>query len=40
MQSKGATHFENHIVGGGGSPQRVDWATDYYGVTAHAAWQF
>ncbi len=40
MQSSGATHFENHVVGGGGSPQRVDWTTDYYGLTAHAGWQF
>ncbi len=40
MQASGNTHFENHIIGGGGSPQKVDWYTDYYGVTAHAAWQF
>ena len=40
MQSSGKTHFENHIIGGGGSPQKVDWYTDFYGVTAHAAWQF
>ena len=40
MQSSGDTHFEGHIVGGGGSPQRVDWKTDYYGLTAHAGWQF
>ena len=40
MQTSGHTHFENHLVGGGGSPQRVDWATDYFGLTAHAAWQY
>ncbi len=40
MQARGHTHFENHLVGGGGSPQRVDWKTDYFGLTAHAGWQF
>jgi outer membrane protease len=40
MQTRGNTHFENHIVVGGGSPQRVDWKTDYFGLTAHAAWQY
>lgn len=40
MQSSGNTHFEDHIVGGGGAPQRVDWKTDYYGLTAHVGWQY
>ena len=40
MQTKGTTHFEGHVVGGGYGPQPVDWSTDYYGVTAHAGWQF
>ena len=40
METSGDTHFENHVIGGGGSPQRVDWKTDYFGVTAHAAWQY
>jgi hypothetical protein len=40
MQTRGNTHFEGHIIGGGGVPQRVDWSTDLFGVTAHAAWQY
>jgi hypothetical protein len=40
MQSSGSTHFEGHVVGVAAAPQRVDWSTDYYGVTAHAGWQF
>ena len=40
MQTKGTTHFEGHVVGGSGMPQPVDWSTDYYGLTAHAGWQF
>ena len=40
MESSGQTHFENHVVGGGYGPQPVDWKTDYYGLTAHAAWQY
>ena len=40
MQTKGDTHFEGHIIGGGGSPQPVEWATDIFGVTAHAALRF
>ena len=40
MQSKGQTHFENHIAGGGGSPQGVDWQTTMYGLTAQASWAF
>ena len=38
MQTSGSSHFERVTVSGG--PQRVDWHTDYYGVTAHAGWQF
>ncbi len=38
MQSSGTTHFEDVTSNGG--PQRVDWKTDYYGLTAHAGWQF
>ena len=40
MQTSGSTHFEDHVVGYTASPQRVDWKTDYYGLTAHAGWQF
>ncbi len=40
MQSSGVTHFEDHVVGYTAAPQRVDWTTDYYGLTAHAGWQF
>lgn len=32
MQTDGFTHFEGHIVGGGGSPQVVKWKTDNFGV--------
>ena len=32
MQTKGNTHFEDHIVGGGGSPQPVDWKIESFGV--------
>lgn len=38
MQTSGSSHFEDVTTTGG--PQRVDWATDYYGLTAHAAWQY
>ena len=38
MQSSGSSHFEDVTTTGG--PQRVDWKTDYYGLTAHAGWQF
>jgi hypothetical protein len=40
MESKGDTHFENHVVGGGGGPQGVDWQTTMYGLTGSATWQF
>ena len=40
MSTKGDTHFENHVVGGGGGPQGVDWQTTMYGLTAQAAWAF
>jgi hypothetical protein len=32
MQTNGHTHFEDHIVGGGGMAQVVNWKTDNYGV--------
>lgn len=32
MQSHGFTHFENHIVGFAGAPQKLDWKTQNYGV--------
>lgn len=38
MQTSGHSHFEDVTTNGG--PQRVDWKTDYYGLTAHAGWQF
>ena len=38
MQARGHTHFEDVTTNGG--PQRVDWSTDYFGLTAHAGWQF
>ncbi len=38
MQTSGHSHFEDVTTSGG--PQRVDWKTDYFGLTAHAAWQY
>ena len=32
MQSKGYTHFENHVVGVNTVPQVLQWKTDNYGV--------
>jgi hypothetical protein len=40
MQSSGDMHFEDHVVGGGGGPQRVDWQATQWGYTLHAAWRF
>jgi outer membrane protease len=40
METKGNTHFENHIVGGGGSPQPVNWTIDSYGVFVQGSLQF
>ncbi len=40
MQTKGFTHFEDHIVGGGGSPQRVDWKTESFGVFVQGSLKF
>jgi outer membrane protease len=30
--TKGLMHFEDHIVGGGGSPQQLRWTADNYGM--------
>ncbi len=38
METSGKSHFEEVTSTGG--PQRVDWKTDYFGLTAHAAWQY
>ncbi|HVY01111.1 MAG TPA: hypothetical protein VHA55_15100 [Pseudorhodoplanes sp.] len=40
MQSSGNTHFEGNIVGGGGSPQPVDWKTDIFGVFVQGSFKF
>jgi hypothetical protein len=32
MQTRGFTHFEDHITGGGGVPQVVDWKVQNFGV--------
>jgi hypothetical protein len=40
MQTSGAAHFENDIVGGGGGPQKETWQTTMYGLTAHSALSF
>jgi hypothetical protein len=37
MQTRGTTHFENHIVGGGGLPQPVDWKVQNFGVFLQAS---
>ena len=40
MQTKGNTHFEDHIVGGGGVPQPVDWKTESFGVYVQGSIKF
>jgi outer membrane protease len=40
MQTKGNTHFEDHIVGGGGLPQPVEWKTESYGVFVQGSLKF
>ena len=40
MQTKGYSHFEGHIVGGGGIPQPLDWKTNIFGVTAQTSLYF
>ncbi len=40
MKTDGNTHFENHIVGGGGSPQPVDWKTERMGIFVQASFKF
>jgi hypothetical protein len=37
MQTHGITHFENHIIGGGGSPQPVDWKVQNFGLFLQAS---
>jgi hypothetical protein len=37
MQTRGLTHFEDHIVGGGGLPQPVDWKVQNFGVFLQAS---
>jgi hypothetical protein len=37
MQTEGATHFEGHVVGGGGSPQKLRWDVDHFGVFVQAS---
>ncbi len=39
METSGDMHFEGHVVGGG-IAQGLDWKTDLFGVTAHAALHF
>jgi hypothetical protein len=40
MQSKGNTHFENHVVGFAASPQALEWKTESYGVFLQASYRF
>ncbi len=40
MRTRGHTHFENHIIGGGGLPQPVNWMTSILGLTAEASFEF
>ncbi len=40
MQTSGYSHFEGRVIDYNTVAQRVDWKTDYYGLTAHAGWQF
>ncbi len=40
METDGHTHFEDHIVGATGLAQVVNWQTDIFGLTAHAALRF
>ena len=40
MRTKGNTHFEDHIVGGIGSPQPVEWKTESYGVFVQGSLKF
>jgi hypothetical protein len=37
MQTKGLTHFEDHVVGGGALPQPVDWKVQNFGVFLQAS---
>ena len=40
MQTNGTTHFEDHVIGGVGLQQPVDWKTDVYGVFVQAGIKF
>lgn len=40
MKSDATSHFDGHIVGGGGSPQPADWMTRRYGVFVQASYKF
>jgi hypothetical protein len=37
MQTRGFTHFENHIVGFTASPQVLEWKTQNFGVFLQAS---
>ena len=40
MRTRGHTHFENNIVGGGGAPQVLDWKIETYGVYLQTSVKF
>ena len=39
METNGHTHFEGHVIGGGGSPQPLNWRLDNYGVFVQGSMQ-
>ncbi len=40
VETKGDTHFETGVIGGGGSPQPVEWKSDIYGVYVQGSFRF
>jgi hypothetical protein len=40
VDSNGFTHFENHIVGGGGLPQVLKWKAEHFGVFLQSSVKF
>jgi outer membrane protease len=40
LKTKGDTHFETGVVGGGASPQPVEWKSEIYGVYVQGSFKF
>jgi hypothetical protein len=40
MQTRGFTHFENHVIGFTAVPQVLEWKTQNYGVFLQASVKF